>query len=91
VANTYGRITAYNGSTSTALPLALQSSGGNVGIGTVSPDGILDVVSTTKLAALPRMTTTQKNAITAFEGALVYDLTLHKMQVFNGTAWENLN
>jgi hypothetical protein len=64
---------------------------GNVGIGTTSPVGILDVVSTTKLAALPRMTTTQKNAITAFEGALVYDLTLHKMQVYNGTVWENLN
>lgn len=46
---------------------------------------MLDVVSTTSGALLPRMTTTQKNAIASpSEGLIVYDLTLHKYQYYNG-------
>lgn len=38
---------------------------------------------------LPKMTTTQREAIAApIEGAAVYDTTLHIMYVWDGTAWK---
>lgn len=64
---------------------------GSIGIGTgpslADPTAMLDVVSTTKGVVFPRMTTTQKNAITPIEGLIVYDLTLHLYQFYNGTTW----
>lgn len=52
---------------------------------------ILDAQSTTKGVLWPRMTTTQKNAISSpAEGLIVYDLTLHKLCVFTGTVWETV-
>jgi hypothetical protein len=62
-------------------------------LGTVTPatTAILDITSTTKGVALPRMSTTQKLAISSpAEGLIVYDLTLHIYQFFNGTIWINL-
>jgi len=51
----------------------------------------LDVTSTTRAFAPPRMTTTQKNAISSpVEGSIVYDLTLHKLCVFTGSVWETI-
>lgn len=48
----------------------------------------LEVISTTKGFLLPRMTTTQKNAITTpATGLQVYDTTLNQINVYNGTAW----
>ena len=50
----------------------------------------LQVSSTTKGFLPPRMTTSQKNAISSpSEGLQVYDLTLHQMSYFNGTIWIN--
>jgi hypothetical protein len=47
--------------------------------------------STTKGALMPRMTTTQRNAIVSpAEGLEVYDLTLHKKMCFDGTTWQPL-
>ena len=52
---------------------------------------VLDIVSTTKGMLLPRMTTTQKLAISSPpEGLEVYDLTLHKKCFYNGNAWETI-
>jgi uncharacterized protein (TIGR02145 family) len=65
----------------------------NVGIGTTNPapSAQLEVSSTTKGVLLPRMTTTQKNAISnPVEGLEVYDLTLHQKSYFNGTVWVSL-
>lgn len=62
----------------------------NVGIGTTTPNASaqLDVSSTTKGVLLPRMTTTQKNAIiNPSEGLEVYDLTLHQKSYYNGLVW----
>lgn len=37
----------------------------------------------------PKMTTTQKNAISSpVEGLVVYDLTLHKLCIYTGASWE---
>jgi hypothetical protein len=48
------------------------------------------VDATTQGVLLPRMTTTQKLAISSpAEGLHVYDLTLHQMSYYNGTVWIN--
>ena len=63
-----------------------------VGVGT-SPDASakLDVGSTTSGFLPPRMTTTQKNAISSpAEGLMVYDLTLHKLSIYTGAAWQTV-
>lgn len=51
---------------------------------------ILDVVSTTKGALLPRMTTTQRDAISSpATGLIVYNTTTNKLNIFT-TAWEEV-
>lgn len=51
----------------------------------------LDVVSTTKGFLPPRMTTTEKNAIsTPAAGLIVYDETTNKLACYNGTTWNDL-
>jgi len=47
----------------------------------------LEIKSTTKAFVLPRMTTTQKNALTAIEGMYVYDLTLQAPSYYDGAVW----
>lgn len=81
------------GDGTSALPLVLNPEGGDVGIGTASPNAnaILDVSSTTKAFMPPRMTTTQKNAISSpTAGMVVYDSTLNKICVYTGAAWETV-
>jgi hypothetical protein len=55
------------------------------------PSAILDIQSTTQGVLPPRMTTTQRNAISApAEGLIVYDLTLHSLYEYNGSSWVSL-
>jgi hypothetical protein len=64
---------------------------GNLLIGTTSNDNsaLLNVSSTTKGFLPPRMTTTQKSAISSpAEGLTVYDTTLHKLYVYDGSTWQ---
>lgn len=63
---------------------------GNVGIGTVTPNAktLLDVVSTTLGVRFCPMTSTQRDAITSpVEGMLIYNLTDHRYEYWNGSAW----
>lgn len=51
----------------------------------------LEVASTTKGFLPPRMTTTQKNAIsTPAAGLMVYDTDTNKLCCYNGTTWNDL-
>lgn len=70
-------------------PDTLTISGGNVGIGTNSPDSnaILDISSTTKGVLFPRMTTIQRTGMTTTEGMIVYDTDEKKLYLFT-TDWE---
>jgi hypothetical protein len=52
---------------------------------------LVDIISTTSGVLLPRMTTTQKNAIaTPATGLIVYDTTLNKLCVYTGAAWQTI-
>jgi hypothetical protein len=73
--------------------LMILQAGGNVGIGTSSPNAsaLLDVQSTTKGVCMPNMTTTQKNAIASpAAGLMVFDTTLAKLCVYSGSAWQTI-
>jgi hypothetical protein len=62
----------------------------NVGINNTNPNvtAILDVASTTKGFLPPRGTNAQMLAIVSpAEGLVFYDLTNHKLNVFDGTSW----
>lgn len=61
----------------------------NNGTTKAAVSSVLDVNSTTAGVLIPRMTTTQRTTIaTPVEGLMVYDLTLHKLYVYDGTVWQ---
>ena len=67
---------------------------GDIGIGTTSPDpsAQLDVSSATKGLLPPRLTQTQINAmVDPAEGLIVYNKTIRKLNVYNGTEWVDMN
>ncbi len=66
---------------------------GNIGIATLIPDASaqLDVSSTTRGFLPPRMTTTQRNAISSpAAGLIIYNTTDSKLQVYT-TSWTDLH
>ena len=76
-----------------ALLMASSAMAQSVGINTV-PNGTaaLDVASTTKGMLVPRMTTTQRNAIAApATGLLVYDATANSFYYYTGTDWKDVS
>jgi len=71
----------------------LVASGGSIGIGESSPDSaaLLELSSTTKGFLPPRMTTTQRDAISnPPAGLMIYNTTTNKLNFYNGTAWEEV-
>jgi len=50
----------------------------------------IKVASTTGFVQLPQLTTTQRNALTAVNGMLIYNTTDSKLQGYEGGAWANL-
>jgi len=88
--NTGVNIGGFFSATQGGTNYGLLVSGGNIGFGTTTPNtsALLDIVSTTQGVTLPRMTTTQKNAISSpTEGLMVYDLTAHSPYFWNGSSW----
>jgi hypothetical protein len=91
IALTTGRIpyTTTNGRlTDTAT--FLRSPGGSVGIGTASPtaSALLDVSSTTKGVLIPRMTTTQRNAISSPAiGLQIYNTDDSVFNYYRASGW----
>ena len=72
----------------------IYANANNIKIGTTATataTAIFEIDSTTKGFLCPRMTTTQKNAITSpATGLMVYDTTLNLISVYNGTTWISL-
>lgn len=85
-----------------ASPIIFRTAGvevgriGNTGLAVGLGSGLeasakLDIASTTQGVLLPRMTTAQKNAITSpATGLVVYDITLNKLCVYSGAAWQTI-
>ena len=77
------------------LTLSLTWSGYSqqIGLGTSTPDpsSILDITSTNSGLLIPRMTTVQRNGITApAPGLLVYLTDAGTFSFYSGSAWSNL-
>ena len=66
---------------------------GPVGIGILSPasSAKLDISSTTQGFLPPRMTSTQRDAITPAEGLMIYNTTTKKPSFYDGTEWQNFD
>jgi hypothetical protein len=70
---------------------ALVTTGGNVGFGTGTPSSkaIVEMSSTTQGLLLPRLTTTQMNAISSPpEGLMIYNTDETTLAFYDGTAWQ---
>lgn len=71
--------------------LFVDASADAIGIGTNAPNAaaLMEFSSTTQGVLLPRMTSTQRDAISsAPAGLLVYNTTTNKLNFYNGSAWE---
>lgn len=65
---------------------------GNVVIGTDAPaaSAVVDIVSTAGVLYPPRMTTTQRDAISGVTaGGTIYNTTTNKTQTYDGTTWQD--
>ncbi len=71
--------------------MVIDGASNSVGIGltTSNPnaDAILELLSTTKGLLLPRLTTTNRNAMTDVQGMIVYDTDLDAIYKNDGAAW----
>ena len=75
------------------IPRITADVGGNVGIGTTTPNAILDIESTNSGLLIPRMTTSQRNGITApSNGLMVYNTSTSAINYYNGStsSWGEL-
>ena len=71
-----------------ALGFTDASGGFAIGTATADTSSILDLTSTTKGFALPRMTTTQMNAIgSPIEGLLIWDNVTNDIKGYDGDNW----
>jgi hypothetical protein len=70
--------------------ITLDSAGQSIGIGTTTPNtnAILDLTATNKGFLLPRLTASQRTALTDIAGMVVYDSTLKRMYYSNGSGWQ---
>lgn len=86
VANNVNAISFENGTT---VAMAISSTNSlMVGTTTNVASSILTLSSTTRGILLPRMTTTQRNAISSpATGLMVYDTTTNSLDVYSGSAW----
>lgn len=73
---------------------AIYSSSVGIGLSgaAVTADTIFEVSSTSKAAIpAPKMTTTQRNAITPVEGMMIYNTNGNAPQFYDGTQWVTVN
>jgi hypothetical protein len=67
-----------------------NSAGLSIGTSAPATSAKLDVQGTTGALLLPRLTTTQRDALTAANGMIIYNTTTNTIQARAGGAWVNL-
>ncbi|MEZ4861104.1 MAG: hypothetical protein R3C14_07355 [Caldilineaceae bacterium] len=75
----------------TAVATGYAQSIPGIGIGTNTPDpsAILDIDFINKGVLFPRLTTAQRDAISApATGLLIYNTDSHVLEVYDGSAWQ---
>ena len=89
---TYSLICTNSGATTATAALAVRDDS-KVGIGTNSVDSgaTLEVDGTTGGILFPRLTTTQRDALTPVNGLMIYNTTTSKFQGYAGGAWVDLH
>ncbi len=67
-------------------------SDGKIGIGTTDPatSAILELSATDKAFLLPRLTTTQRDALTATNGMVIYNTTNNRIEAYENGSWVDL-
>jgi hypothetical protein len=77
---------------SPANSFVIRYTNGRIGIGTAAPatSAKMELVSTVGALLLPRMTTAQRNALTAVNGMILYDSTVGAVYAREGGAWVNI-
>lgn len=68
-----------------------------IGVGTTDPGSGVDFANagnglTDRFMILPKVTTSQRNGFSGVTaGSLIYNTTTNKLQVFNGSSWDDCN
>lgn len=89
--DTLQAVTVRGASTNKFVTFSSGAEFSKVGIGTPTPEGVLDIQSTTSGILIPRMNTTQRNAITSpATGMQVYNNETNELNYYNGTEWKAL-
>lgn len=76
-----------------SLEISKNRGDAKFGIGsvTVTNSCVFEIESTSKGLLIPRMTTTQRDAISSpAEGLKIYNLTTHTEDFYNGTVWKTI-
>jgi len=74
------------------LLLFTVSTFAQVGINTSNPEAIFDIYSTTSGVLIPRLTTTERNAIVSpVNSMMIYNSTLNEFQYYLNTEWKILS
>ena len=89
---TYSLICTNSGASTTTAALAVRDDS-RVGIRTnsIDPGAALEVDGTTGGILFPRLTTTERDALTLTNGLVIYNSTTNKLQVYAGGAWVDLH
>jgi len=72
--------------------LMVDASADAIGIQTNAPNGkaCLDMGSSIKPVVFPKLTTTQRDAVTASSGMAIYNTTTNTLQFYNGSTWATI-
>jgi hypothetical protein len=68
----------------------ITAAGMGLGVSTPNASAVLDVNSTSQGFLPPRMTTEQRNAITAAEGLTIWNTDNKQLEVYDGSYWKNM-
>jgi len=81
-----------------SLNLSLDDSS-SIGFGTYSPRAVIDLSlvntrgasATQPMIIIPRITNAQKTALTAYEGAIIYNTSVGRFQGYTGVGWTDFH